>query len=53
VLVTSNVGSVGDEAHVTGEAARLVVEAARTVEEQTGALDVYVGQFVASVRRQL
>jgi methyl-accepting chemotaxis protein len=53
VLVTSNVGSVGDEARVTGDAARLVVEAARTVEEQTGALDQYVGDFVASVRRRL
>jgi methyl-accepting chemotaxis protein len=50
ILVTSNVGSVGDEARVTGDAARLVVEAARTVEEQTGALDQY---FVASVRRRL
>ena len=53
VAVTSNVGSVGDEARVTGEAARLVLEAARTVEEQTGALDHYVGDFVASVRRRL
>ncbi|MET3889655.1 methyl-accepting chemotaxis protein [Bosea sp. OAE506] len=53
VAVTSNVGSVGDEARVTGEAARLVLEAARTVEEQTGALDQYVGDFVASVRRRL
>jgi methyl-accepting chemotaxis protein/PAS domain-containing protein len=53
VLVTSNVGSVGDEARVTGDAARLVVEAAHTVERQTGALDQYVGDFVASVRRRL
>lgn len=53
VVVTSNVGSVGDEARVTGDAARLVVEAARTVEERTSALDQYVGDFVASVRRRL
>ena len=53
IAVTSNVGSVGDEARVTGEAARLVLEAARTVEEQTGALDQYVGDFVASVRSRL
>lgn len=53
VVVTSNVGSVGDEARVTGEAALLVVDAARTVEEQTSALDQYVGDFVASVRRRL
>ena len=53
VRVTSNVGSVGDEARVTGDAARLVVEAARTVEQQTSALDHYIGDFVASVRRRL
>ena len=53
ILVTSNVGAVGDEARVTGDAARLVVDAARTVEEQTGKLDQYVGDFVAGVRRRL
>ena len=51
--VTANVSSVGDEARITGEAALLVVEAARKVDEQISALDQYVGDFVASVRRRL
>ncbi len=52
-LVTASVGTVGDEARVTGDAAVRVVEAARKVDEQTVALDHYVGDFVKSLRGRL
>ena len=44
--MSASVGTVGSEARVTGEAAVRVVEAARKVDEQTEALDRYVGDFV-------
>lgn len=50
--VTANVGTVGAEVRVTGEAAIVVADAARKVDEQTEALDRYVGDFVRSVRNR-
>jgi PAS domain-containing protein len=52
-VVTASVGTVGDEARITGDAAVRVVAAARKVDEQTVALDRYVGDFVQSVRGRL
>jgi methyl-accepting chemotaxis protein len=52
-VVTASVGTVGDEARITGDAAERVVAAARKVDEQTVALDRYVGDFVQSVRGRL
>ena len=51
--VTASVGSVGDEASVTGDAAKRVLDVVRKVDEQTAALDRYVGEFVGGVRRRL
>jgi methyl-accepting chemotaxis protein len=51
--VSASVGTVGSEARVTGEAAVRVVDAARKVDEQTEALDRYVGDFVRRVRGRL
>ncbi|PTM40160.1 methyl-accepting chemotaxis protein [Bosea sp. 124] len=51
--VTASVGSVGAEASVTGGAAQRVLDVARKVDEQTAALDRYVGEFVGGVRRRL
>lgn len=51
--VTASVGTVGAEARITGDAAVRVVEAARQVDDQTVALDRYVGDFVRSVRGRL
>ena len=48
--VTTNVGAVGAEVRVTGDAAVGVAGAARKVDEQAEALDRYVGDFVRSVR---
>jgi len=51
--VTASVGKVGREARVTGDAAVRVLDASRRVDEQTEALDRYVGDFVRSVRSRL
>lgn len=51
--VTSNIGAVGGEARITGDAAARVVSAAGKVDEQTEALDRYVADFVRSVRGKL
>ncbi|MGX5736250.1 methyl-accepting chemotaxis protein [Bosea thiooxidans] len=50
--VTVNVGAVGAEARITGDAAIHVADAARKVDEETEALDRYVGDFVRSVRNR-
>lgn len=50
--VTINVGAVGAEARITGDAAIHVADAARKVDEETEALDRYVGDFVRSVRNR-
>ena len=50
--VTANVGAVGAEVRITGDAAIHVAAAARKVDEQTEALDHYVGEFVRSVRNR-
>ncbi|MFJ5369937.1 methyl-accepting chemotaxis protein, partial [Bosea sp. CER48] len=50
--VTANVGTVGAEARDTGDAAVGVADAARKVDEQTEALDRYVGEFARSVRNR-
>lgn len=51
--VTANVGSVSNEASVTGDAAQRVLDIVRKVDEQTAALDRYVGEFVGDVRKRL
>ncbi len=50
--VTANIGAVGAEVRITGNAAIHVAEAARKVDEQTEALDRYVGEFAHSVRNR-
>jgi methyl-accepting chemotaxis protein len=52
-VVTASVGTVGDEARITGDAAVRVVDGGAQVDEQTVALDRYVGDFVRSVRGRL
>ncbi len=51
--VTASVGSVAEEVSVTGAAAERVLDVARKVDDQTAALDRYVGEFVGSLRRRL
>lgn len=51
--VTASVGSVSNEASVTGDAAQRVLDIVRKVDEQTAALDRYVGEFVGDVRKRL
>lgn len=51
--VTASVGSVGHEASFTGDAAQRVLDVVRKVDEQTAALDRYVGEFVGGVRKRL
>jgi PAS domain-containing protein/predicted nucleic acid-binding Zn-ribbon protein len=51
--VSANIGAVGTEARVTGDAAIRVAAAARKVDEQTEALDRYVGEFARRVRSRL